>query len=82
MCWENPRQATLAPCGHRALCVLISVTPKLFMASSNVKVCSRYACRLLWFTHLSCPYWASQIPMTCWHDERPISVNLAIFRRM
>ncbi|CAL5221360.1 g3539 [Coccomyxa viridis] len=20
MCWENPRQTTLAPCGHRALC--------------------------------------------------------------
>ena len=29
MCWEEPRQATLAPCGHRALCASSSVTPKL-----------------------------------------------------
>ncbi len=47
MCWEEPRQATLAPCGHRALCASSSVTPRLLIASLSMNVCSVYACRLL-----------------------------------
>ncbi len=46
MCWEEPRQATLAPCGHRALCASSSVTPpNLFIASSGLKACNFCACR-------------------------------------
>ncbi len=44
MCWEKPRQATLAPCGHHALCVASSVLLETLIAVphllQSVRVCS------------------------------------------